>query len=426
MTVNSTNKYLHETLTSLCLETKEHTNNILQESRVNARKKCIEILKKTKKSSYWNNLSFNKYTGSENSEKDPTNDTKKLFEKLVDVSINIVNGFVKTTTMVLPNNVDFLDLSQINERDFLNYLNKTTNDKDPLINLNNGTCTKGFVLNVEDNSKPQIIHIHHEIKNTGLEQSRQIINIAPNAHVTFIETFQGNTESFENTLSQWVVNENAHLVKYSFGSRAGQHKKSQSVHTEIIEQHTKSKCDLYSFFFSRGALGFQGNIRNNIMLELLGENISSKMWSVSMLKDEVKVDNNISLKHLKPNCSSSQIFKGLYSDESSGQYDSCVYVAQHAQKSNTVQKNNNILLGDKSRVNSNPQLEIFADDVACAHGSTIGQIDDQAMFYMRSRGISENTAQKLLLSAFVSDVVDSVANEKLKKIITDEIDKQFE
>ena len=145
-----------------------------------------------------------------------------------------------------------------------------------------------------------------------------------------------------------------------------------------------------------------------------------------MLKDEVRVDNNISLRHLKPNCSSSQIFKGLYSDGSSGQYDSCVYVAQNAQKSNTIQKNNNILLGDKSKVNSNPQLEIFADDVACAHGSTIGQMDDQAMFYMRSRGISEHTAQKLLLSAFVSDVVDSVADEKLKNIITDGIDEQFE
>ena len=92
----------------------------------------------------------------------------------------------------------------------------------------------------------------------------------------------------------------------------------------------------------------------------------------------------------------------------------------------TIQKNNNILLGDKSKVNSNPQLEIFADDVACAHGSTIGQMDDQAMFYMRSRGISEHTAQKLLLSAFVSDVVDSVADEKLKNIITDGIDEQFE
>ena len=425
MTVSSTNKDLHETLTSLCLETKEHTDKILQESRVNARNKCIELLKKTPKSSYWNNISFNKKTGSKNSKKNPTNDTKKLFEHLVDISINVIDGFIKTTTIDLPNNVDLLDLSQLNEKDFLNYLNKTKSDQDPLINLNNGTCTKGFVLNVDDNSKHQIIHIHHEIKKTGLEQSRQIINIAPNTQVTFIETFQGNTENFENTISQWVVNENAHLVKYSFGSRAGQHKNSQSVHTEIIEQHTKSKCDLYSFFFSRGTLGFQGNVRNNIMLKLLGENISSKMWSISMLKDKVRVDNNISLKHLKPNCSSSQIFKGLYSDESSGQYDSCVYVAQHAQKSNTIQKNNNILLGDKARVNSNPQLEIFADDVACAHGSTIGQMDDQAMFYMRSRGINEDTAQKLLLSAFVNDVVESVADEKLKRIITDGIDEQF-
>ena len=82
-------------------------------------------------------------------------------------------------------------------------------------------------------------------------------------------------------------------------------------------------------------------------------------------------------------------------------------------------------MGDKARVNSNPQLEIFADDVACAHGSTIGQMDDQAMFYMRSRGINEDTAQKLLLSAFVSDVVESVADEKLKKIITDGVDEQF-
>ena len=127
MAVSSTNKDRYETLTSLCLETKEHTNSILQESRVNAKNKCIEILKKSKNNSYWNNLSFNKYTGSKNSEKDPANDTNKLFEKLVDVSISIVDGFVKTTTMPLPNNVDLLDLSQINERDFLNYLNKTTN-----------------------------------------------------------------------------------------------------------------------------------------------------------------------------------------------------------------------------------------------------------------------------------------------------------
>ena len=195
--------------------------------------------------------------------------------------------------------------------------------------------------------------------------------------------------------------------------------------SEFVEQHKNSTCNFYSFYFNEGGLGFSGKIRNNILFNLIGENITSNQWSVSLLSDECFVDNDVRTQHMSPNCSSSQVYKGIYNDRSKGRFDSCVYVAKDAQKSDTVQSNNNILLNDNASVNSNPQLEIFADDVKCAHGSTIGQIDRNALFYLRARGISEVLAKKLLLTAFVGDIVESINNSDILTLVSEEVEKQF-
>ena len=431
MALKSTNKQLIKKLKSVVLkdEQKDKTTpaveSELHKKQTYSINKCLELIENGNKNSYWHDLCYEAFGSYKSSDKSVNNKSDHLFSKISDVSINIIDGIIESPKTNLPPNISASNIDQLEEGAFLNYLNKVKSNHDAFINLNNGVCKKGAVFHVAPFESPQIIHINHIINKPGLQQTRQIFNIDSNAQVTFIETFQGKVEKFENTISQWVIKENARVDKYSFGSRAGSHKKSQSVFTEIVEQHTNSVCNFYSFFYSMGRLGFKGNIRNNIKLELHGENVLSNLWSISLLNNATSVDNSIYLKHLKPHCSSSQVFKGLFDGGSKGGFNSCVYVAPNAQKSDTVQKNNNILIDDNSRINSNPQLEIFADDVKCAHGSTIGQIDDKAVFYMKSRGIGEPMAKKLLLSAFVGDVVGAVKNDQIKKIITEEIDAQF-
>ena len=374
---------------------------------------------------YWKNFNYNIF-----SEKNKINERNfeknniVSFEKSSDVSI-VINDGVITSDKNLPNNIRITDFKEISDDDVCSYIKKTDKLNDPFVSFNNGSCDCGFVLDVKESKSPQIIHIKNISSKAGLYQNRQIYNISKNVKITFIESFEGYSEQFNNTISQWEVKENANVYKYSFGSRAGSHKNSQSVFSEFVEQHKNSTCNFYSFYFNEGGLGFSGKIRNNILFNLIGENITSNQWSVSLLRDECFVDNDVRTQHMSPNCSSSQVYKGIYNDRSMGRFDSCVYVAKDAQKSDTVQSNNNILLNDNASVNSNPQLEIFADDVKCAHGSTIGQIDRNALFYLRARGISEVLAKKLLLTAFVGDIVESINNLDIRSLVSEEVEKQF-
>lgn len=383
-----------------------------------------QISSKSKKL-YWKNINYNICSNHVNADK---NNFKKdnivSFEKTSDISI-VINDGVIMSNKNLPGNIKITDLSEISDKDLCLYINKTDNLNDPFVSINNGACDCGFILDVKKAESPQIIHIKNISSKAGFYQSRQIFNISKNVKVTFIESFEGYSEQFNNTISQWKVEENASVDKYSFGSRAGSHKNSQSVFSEFVEQNKNSTCNFYSFYFNEGELGFYGKIRNNILFNLVGENIKSNQWSVSLLKDECFVDNDVRTRHMYPNCSSSQVYKGVYNDKSKGRFDSCVYVAKDAQKSDTVQSNNNILLNDNATVNSNPQLEIFADDVKCAHGSTIGQIDRNALFYLRARGIGEVLAKKLLLTAFIGDIIESINNLDIHSLVSEEVEKQF-
>ena len=383
-----------------------------------------QISSKSKKL-YWKNFNFNIFSEQINiNQRNFEKNNIVNFEKCSDVSI-VINDGVITPNKNLPKNIRITDFKEISDEDICSYIKKTDKINDPFVSVNNGACDCGFVLDVKENKSPQVIHIKKISSRAGFYQNRQIINISKNVNVTFIESFEGYSEQFNNTISQWEVEENANVLKYSFGSRAGGHKNSQSVFSEFVEQNKNSTCNFYSFYFNEGKLGFSGKIRNNVLFNLIGENITSNQWSISLLKDECFVDNDIRTQHMSPNCSSSQIYKGIYNDKSKGRFDSCVYVAKDAQKSDTVQSNNNILLSDNATVNSNPQLEIFADDVKCAHGSTIGQIERNALFYLRARGISEALAKKLLLTAFVGDVVDSINNLDVLSLVSEEIEKQF-
>ena len=129
--------------------------------------------------------------------------------------------------------------------------------------------------------------------------------------------------------------------------------------------------------------------------------------------------------HAQPNCESHQDYKGIYDDSSTGVFNGKVYVDKIAQKTNAYQSNNNILIDDKATINSKPQLEIFADDVRCSHGCTIGQLDESALFYLQSRGIPKKEARALLMYAFANTVLESVKIPQLKERITKQIAKKL-
>ena len=142
------------------------------------------------------------------------------------------------------------------------------------------------------------------------------------------------------------------------------------------------------------------------------------MKGITIIEGKQHVDHNTLVNHIKPNCESHQDYKGIYDDRSTGVFNGTVVVEKEAQKTNAFQANNNILLSDKASINTKPQLEIFADDVKCSHGCTIGQLDKNALFYLKTRGIPEKEAKALLMYGFANNVLQSVRIPELKNRIT--------
>jgi Fe-S cluster assembly protein SufD len=166
-------------------------------------------------------------------------------------------------------------------------------------------------------------------------------------------------------------------------------------------------------------------IRNNLNFYQNGERIDSTMKGITIIGDKQHVDHNTLVHHIEPNCESHQDYKGIFADSSTGVFNGKVLVDKLAQKTNAFQSNNNILLSDKATINTKPQLEIFADDVKCSHGCTIGQLDESALFYMKQRGIPEKEAKALLMFAFSNNVLNSVKIPELKQRITKLIAKKL-
>ena len=183
------------------------------------------------------------------------------------------------------------------------------------------------------------------------------------------------------------------------------------IDSTYVKQERDSVCSVHTFSFG-GQL-----TRNNLNFYQHGEHAMSIMKGITLIEGKQHVDHNTLVHHIAPNCESHQDYKGVYDDRSTGVFNGKIFVEKEAQKLNAFQQNNNILISDKATINSKPQLEIFADDVKCSHGCTIGQLDEDALFYMRARGINEKEARGLLMYAFANNVLESVKIPELKKRI---------
>ena len=238
--------------------------------------------------------------------------------------------------------------------------------------------------------------------------------IREGAQVTIVEKQIADLKTTKkqelNIFSNWFLENNATLTYYSHESN--NKRPDCSINNNImIRQMGNSSASFFWFYWEDGITN------NDIEVSLDGEFAACNLYSASLLLNSTVVNHNIRMNHNSANCESSQVYKGVFNDNSSSNFNSLIYVNKRAQKTSSIQQNNNIILSDYASVKSNPQLEIFADDVKCAHGSTIGQIDPKALFYLQSRGIGKELGTAMLLRGFLSDVIDEVVDLKLKDLV---------
>ena len=294
-----------------------------------------------------------------------------------------------------------------------NYFNKVAT-QDSLSSLNTAFTDEGAYIHIPKNTlveKPiQIIYFSTGSEVASMLQPRNLVVVDENSHVQIIERHQSLTQNpvLTNSVTEIFANKRAIVDYYKVQNDT---QNASLIDSTYVKQQRESHCSVHTFSFG-GKL-----IRNNLNFYQHGERIDSTMKGITIIGDKQHVDHNTLVHHIEPNCESHQDYKGIFGDNSTGVFNGKVVVEKEAQKTNAFQANNNILIDDKATINTKPQLEIFADDVKCSHGCTIGQLDNDAMFYLKSRGIPEKEAKALLMYAFSNDVLNSVKINELQKRI---------
>lgn len=285
--------------------------------------------------------------------------------------------------------------------------------EDAFVALNTAFSGSGFHLRVEKNGQLQIpIHILYVSSSDdyALVNPRNVIEISENAEATIIEhqVRIGNGKVFTNYLSEKFVKENAKLTSYTIQDEK---EKGFSVNTNQVLVSKYAKYNNTTITLS-GQL-----VRNNHNVVLNGENSEAHLNGLFIINGTQLVDNHTLMDHQVPNCESNELYKGVINDKSIGVFNGKIFVRKDAQKTNAYQSSKNILMSDDGTINTKPQLEIYADDVKCSHGTSTGKIDEAAMFYLNARGISKDAAKQILLNAFAGEVIDKIEHEELKELI---------
>jgi Fe-S cluster assembly protein SufD len=292
------------------------------------------------------------------------------------------------------------------------YFNKVASKEENLTALNTAFSKEGAYIHIPKNTqamKPiEIIHFATGREQALLLQPRNLVVVEENAEVQILERHQSLSENavFTNAVTEIFAAKSAIIDFYKVQN---DNNSASLVDNTYIDQHSQSVVTLHTFSFG-GKM-----TRNNLNFYQNGERIDSTMKGVTIIGDGQHVDHHTLVHHIQPNCESHQDYKGIYDGNSTGVFNGKIMVDRLAQKTNAFQQNNNLLISDKSSINTKPQLEIFADDVKCSHGCTIGQLDHEALFYLQSRGIGKKEAQALLMYAFANNVLESVRIPELKK-----------
>ncbi|MBN8565167.1 MAG: Fe-S cluster assembly protein SufD [Flavobacteriales bacterium] len=295
------------------------------------------------------------------------------------------------------------------------YFNQIASKDESLTTLNTAFAQEGAFINIPKSKvadKPiEIIHFSTGVESALMVQPRNLIIVGENAHVQIIERHQSLNSNpvLTNSVTEIFAQKRAIVDYYKIQN---DEQTANLIDNTYISQKQESRVAVHTFSFG-------GSItRNNLNFYHFGERIDSTLKGITIIGDKQHVDHYTLVNHATPNCESHQNYKTILGGSSTGVFNGKIFVEKEAQKTDAFQQNNNILLSDKATINAKPQLEIFADDVKCSHGCTIGQLDERAMFYMQQRGIPQKEAKALLLYAFSNEVIESIKIPELKQRIT--------
>ena len=292
---------------------------------------------------------------------------------------------------------------------------------DGLVALNTAFAQDGIFVYVPDGvkvEKPvQIVNIM--ISDTDLmAQHRNLFVAGKNAGASIVVCDHSlSAHRFvTNSVNEVFTGEGSNL---SFARIQNEHNGSSQITHTFSRQETASNLSATTISLHGGF------IRNNVYVMLNGEHAENHTLGLYLSDKGQYIDNFVFIDHASPNCFSNQLFKGVLDDYASGSFSGRILVRRDAQKTNAYQSNNNILLTDDAKMYSRPQLEIYADDVKCSHGSTMGQLDENALFYLRSRGIDQREARLLLMAAFAHEVINQISVKALRERIDDLVNKRL-
>jgi len=251
-----------------------------------------------------------------------------------------------------------------------------------------------------------------------LVNSRNLIVLGKNSQLSFLhcDDSVNHSSSFINTVTEVVVGENAH---FCLNKLQNLNDATSLVNSTFIKQHANSSSKVNVITYNGGL------IRNELHVDLIGEGADADLNGVYLMDKKQHIDNQVFVNHAVANCTSSELFKGVLDDESSGVFNAYVFVERDAQRTYASQQNNNILMSPNAKIDTQPFLEIYADDVKCSHGATVGQLDEEALFYLKQRGISKQNALTLLMFAFTAEVTSKINIESLRNNIEDMIKKRL-
>ena len=286
----------------------------------------------------------------------------------------------------------------------------------PFINLNNAFSTEGCVINFSDNSEEEI-SILNVVDNTSSEQiihPRIIIVAGKNSRISVLEEirFLGNNSNLVNSVTNFHLSEGSsveHVIIDDYSENTYQ------ISNVIVKQKRDSTFSSYNYSNAKKLA------RRDFIVELKERGSHCDLRGVYLADEKNHIDHHTIIEHEDEHCTSNELYKGILSGKSTAVFNGRIHVHDAAQKTDAIQSNQNLLLSDNAIIHTKPELEIYADDVKCTHGATIGQLDEKGIFYLRARGIKREDAQKMMMRAYFGEVLKGIKHKKAKEILLEKI-----
>jgi len=311
---------------------------------------------------------------------------------------------IKPLKMVLNDKKDFEKI-----RDYF------TDQQNSLTSLNHALVNDGIYLEIEDNysfNKPLIIYnFFNKFSENKIINNKSFISLGKNSKLNLLEYYKAedSIKYFNNTIHNYSIQKNAMLKKFSIDSNLDN---SYGYHLTNVKSYSNSIFE--NFLFSSGSSFVKNEIHCNLLESFSSCFVNALIFLSNQQHHELKTNVN----HRHEHCKSSQLVKSVLLDKSNGTYQGKIYVEKNAQKTNGYQLSKALVLSENSAFNSKPELEIYADDVKCSHGSTTGNIDQNSIFYLMSRGLTKEQAKKMLVEGFLNEAIETITEPNIQSLIS--------